>query len=127
MKSHFILYVEDQQRSAKFYRAVLGAEPVLDVPGMSEFRLSDEAVLGLMPERGIKRLLGDSLPDPASARGIPRSELYLVVDNARIYHDRARANGAAELSPVQDRDWGHRVGYVLDPDDHVVAFAEPRP
>jgi uncharacterized protein len=127
MKSHFILYVQDQQRSTKFYSAVLGAEPVLNVPGMTEFRLSGDAVLGLMPERGIKHLLGDSLPDPASARGIPRSELYLVVDNARIHHDRARASGAAELSPVLDRDWGHRVGYVLDPDGHVLAFAEPRP
>ena len=125
MKAHFILYVEDQKRSMKFYRAVLGAEPILDVPGMTEFRLSDDAVLGLMPEQGIKRLLGDSLPDPAPARGIPRSEIYLVVDDARVYHDCAKENGAAELSSVQKRDWGHQVGYVLDPDGHVLAFAEP--
>jgi uncharacterized glyoxalase superfamily protein PhnB len=28
------------------------------------------------------------------------------------------------LSPVTRRDWGHRAGYVADPDGHVVALAE---
>lgn len=34
---------------------------------MTEFRLSDDHVLRLMPEAGIKRLLGERLPDPASS------------------------------------------------------------
>ena len=36
-------------------------------------------VLGLMPEQGIRNLLGASLPDPSAASGIPRAELYLVL------------------------------------------------
>ncbi len=35
----FILYVSDQQVSRDFYAAGLGLEPVLDVPGMTEFNL----------------------------------------------------------------------------------------
>jgi len=122
--AHFILYVADQGRSTAFYRAVLAREPRLDVPGMTEFELGPGAVLGLMPEAGIRRLLGAALPDPAQASGIPRAELYLVVADAAAAHRRALAAGARELSPIQARDWGHRVGYSLDPDGHVLAFAE---
>jgi catechol 2,3-dioxygenase-like lactoylglutathione lyase family enzyme len=122
VRAHFILYVRDQAASAAFYRAVLAQGPALDVPGMTEFHLGG-AVLGVMPEAGIKRLLGDALPDPAGARGAPRAELYLVVDDPGAYHARALALGARELSALAPRDWGHEVAYSLDPDGHVLAFA----
>ena len=123
--AHFILYVADQARSAAFYRKVLDAEPRLDVPGMTEFDLGGGAVLGLMPEAGIRRLLDGAIPDPASARGIPRAELYLVGPDAQAEFDRAVSAGARALSPPLPRDWGHVAGYCLDPDGHVLAFAEP--
>ncbi len=125
-KAHFILYVADQARAAAFYRAALGVEPTLDVPGMTEFALADGAVLGLMPEAGIRRLLGDALRDPALGRGLPRAELYLVVDDPAAYHARALAAGARELAPLAARDWGHDVAYGEDPDGHVIAFARER-
>lgn len=120
---HFILYVRDQATSTAFYEAVLGAAPRLNVPGMTEFDVGADAVLGLMPETGIKRLLGAALPDPTRGSGVPRSELYLVVDDPEAHHLRALSNGAAELSPVSPRNWGADVGYSLDPDGHVLAFA----
>lgn len=123
MKAHFILYVTDQARARDFYAAVLGARPRLDVPGMTEFGLGSGAVLGLMPESGIRRLLGDALPDLSLARGVPRAELYLVVDAPLDVHARALAAGARELSPPLPRDWGVVVGYSLDPDGHVLAVA----
>ena len=70
--AYLVFYVSDQVASVAFYRRVLGIEPRLDVPGMCEFKLPGGAILGLMPESGIRRLLGSSLPDPALARGIPR-------------------------------------------------------
>jgi catechol 2,3-dioxygenase-like lactoylglutathione lyase family enzyme len=121
--SHFILYVADQQRSARFYAAVLGLAPRLDVPGMTEFELPGGGVLGLMPERSIKALLGDALTDPAKARGVPRAELYLVVDDPDACHARAIAHGATELSPMRARSWGHDAAYSQCPDGHVLAFA----
>lgn len=124
LKPHFILYVADQPRSCSFYRRVLGIEPVLDVPGMTEFRLGETAILGLMPSSGIRRLLGPKLPDPNLGAGIPRAELYLVVENPQLYFDRALQEGASSLSPLSVRDWGDRVAYCLDPDGYVVAFAE---
>lgn len=124
MTAHFILYVADQARAAAFYRAALAREPRLDVPGMTEFDLGGGAVLGLMPEAGIRRLLGPLLPDPAQAHGAPRAELYLLVEDAGAAHARALAAGAKELSPLLPRDWGHRAAYSLDPEGHVLAFAE---
>ncbi len=120
---HVILYVRDQAAATAFWRLVLGCPPVLDVPGMTEFALGPQVVLGLMPEAGIRSLLGPSLPDPADARGIPRAEVYLGVDDAAAYHARALAAGAAELSALARRSWGDDAAYSLDPDGHVVAFA----
>lgn len=125
--AHLILYTADQAASAAFYAKVLGLAPRLDVPGMTEFALPGGAVLGLMPIANIRRLLGPPLPDPAQANGIPRCELYLVVDGAAEYHRRALAAGAQELSPVLPRDWGDSAGYLLDPEGHVLAFAERGP
>ncbi|MEQ1875568.1 MAG: VOC family protein [Bdellovibrionia bacterium] len=122
-KVHVILYVKDQMRSRDFYSRVLQLSPILDVPGMTEFAILDHCVLGLMPEKGIKRLLGDKLPDPESAQGIPRAELYLLVNDPQKYQSRALEFGATELSPLAKRNWGDEVAYSLDPDGHVIAFA----
>jgi hypothetical protein len=76
-----------------------------------------------MPEDGIARLLGASIDHPSSARKAPRSELYLMVDDAGAFHSRAIALGARELNPLTLRNWGHMVAYSLDLDGHVLAFA----
>lgn len=118
--SQFIFYVADQERSTHFYSQVLGIEPRLHVPGMTEFDLPG---LGLMPEQGVRTLLGEALPDPGAARGTPRAELYLLLDDPGLFHARALAAGAVELSPLMPRDWGYLAAYSLDPDGYVLAFA----
>jgi catechol 2,3-dioxygenase-like lactoylglutathione lyase family enzyme len=121
--AHFILYVEDQAESRRFYDQVLDRKPALDVPGMTEYRLAGGAVLGLMPMAGVRRLLGSALPDVAEGTILPRAELYLVVEDPGRFHDRALSAGARELSPLLPRDWGHEAAYSLDRDGHVLAFA----
>lgn len=120
---HVILFVADQARSTRFYAEVLAQPPSLDVPGMTEFPLPGGAVLGLMPEAGIKRLLGEAIDDPASARGIPRAELYLLVDDPAAMHTRALAAGGRELSPLTPRTWGDLAAYASDPDGHILVSA----
>lgn len=115
---HLIFYVRDQSASARFYAAVLQLEPFLDVPGMTEFQL-EGCLLGLMPEAGITRLLGE-----VCGSGGVRAELYLEVPDAAACHARALAAGARELSPLAPRNWGHRVAYSVDFDGNVLAFAE---
>ncbi len=123
MSPAFILYVSDQQTAARFYSQVLALAPSLDVPGMTEFTLGPGVVLGLMPAAGIRRLLGEKLRDPEDAKGVPRAELYLVVDDPEAYHRRALEAGATEFSPFQTRDWGDDAAYCADPDGYVLAFA----
>ncbi len=121
-QAYFILYVTDQARSADYYRSVFELEPIVDVPGITEFELRPGCILGIMPAPSAKRLLGvEALPLRA---GAPRDELYLVVDDPEGCHSRALENGATELSPMKTRDWGHRAAYSIDPDGHVLAFAK---
>lgn len=119
-----ILYVRDQRASTDFYRKIFRKEPDLDVPGMTEFMLAENMKLGLMPNRGIAKILGNTLPHPDTGTGIPRCELYLYVDDLRFEYENALKAGARSLSPPALRDWGDTVCYLADPDGHVIAFAE---
>ena len=121
-EAHFILYVRDRSESAAYYGRVLQLQPFLDVPGITEFRLLDGGILGIMSLEGAMRLLGQATF--AGSAKAPKAELYLVVDDAEGHHRRALEHGASELSPMQERDWGHRAGYSVDGDGHVLAFAE---
>jgi hypothetical protein len=118
-----ILYVSDQERSKLFYQTILQKEPILDVPGMTEFALNNYLKLGLMPEAGIMKLLENKIPDPKSGNGIPRCELYILGEAEQLFQ-RAIDAGAKEISKLQPRDWGDTVGYVMDPDGHIIAFAK---
>ncbi len=120
----FILYVADQKRSKEFYEQLLQIKPSLDVPGMTEFFLSENVKLGLMPEDGISKIISDRLPHPSNANGVPRCELYLKVKNAEQYLKRGLELGGKEISKFQIRDWGDSVGYISDLDGHIIAFAE---
>ncbi|MBL0034229.1 MAG: VOC family protein [Flavobacteriales bacterium] len=124
MQVLFILYVRSQAASRDFYRVLLDAEPVLDVPGMTEFDLGS-CKLGLMPEDGIARIITPALPHPATGQGVPRCELYLLEDDLSAMVERANSAGAQVVAPAKDQDWGHRVTYFADPDGHVIALARP--
>ena len=124
MQVLFILYVRSQAASRDFYRSLLDAEPALDVPGMTEFDLGP-CKLGLMPEDGIARIITPALPHPATGHGVPRCELYLLVNDISAAEERARRTNALVVSPASDQDWGHRVAYFADPDGHVIALAQP--
>jgi catechol 2,3-dioxygenase-like lactoylglutathione lyase family enzyme len=123
--AEIILYVSNQQNSRNFYARLLQREPVLDVPGMTEFELIPGLKLGLMPERGIAKIITPATPHPASAQGVPRCELYLMCPNADQAEAHALACSALPVSKAQNRDWGHRVAYVADADGHILAFASP--
>ncbi|MEI6091263.1 MAG: VOC family protein [bacterium] len=123
---NIILYVENQELSTEFYSKLFRQEPDLFVPGMTEFNLAENVTLGLMPSKGIVRLLGDKIKNPDLANGIPRAELYLSVDDLPAEYDNAIACGAILLSEIEPRDWGDDACYFADPDGHVIAFAKAK-
>ena len=122
--AQFILYVSDQQRSTDFYAYMLGIDPRLNVPGMTEFELGDW-VLGIMPRANIARLL--SIPVSDTSEQTFQGEIYLVVEDPQIFHHRAISAGARELSGLSLRDWGYQVAYCMDSDGYVIAFAKRVP
>lgn len=123
-KSHFILYVNDQKTSTDFYSKLLCLEPLLNVPGMTEFKLSETTILGIMPTKGIERLLEGKVKAASAAEDEIKAELYLMVSGIESYCERAIMLGAKQLSKIEVRDWGHKAAYFLDADNYVIAFAE---
>lgn len=119
----YIIYVKDQEKSKEFYEKVLGYEPKLHVPGMTEFQLVHNVSLGIMPEEGIMRILENRIPDPQNANGVPRSEIYLYVDDPDRYFNKLVQAGGTGISEKQLRNWGDHVAYGADIDGHILAFA----
>lgn len=119
-----ILYVENQEISREFYEKIFRKPPDLNVAGMTEFKISDKCILGLMPNMGISKILNHLMPDPSSGKGIPRCELYLYVDDIEYEFENAIKSGAKLISPITDQNWGDRACYFADPDGHIIAFAK---
>ena len=119
-----ILYVSDQQASAVFYAKLFRQNPDLNVPGMTEFKLSESCKLGLMPNKGIAKILSDKMPHPDQGNGIPRCELYFYVENIELEFENAIEIGAKLISEIKDLDWGVKVCYFADMDGHIIAFAQ---
>lgn len=122
-KIHTILYVENQEISTEFYTKILRLKPDLNVPGMTEFHLTDDFTLGLMPNSGIAKILAGKTPPPESGTGIPRCELYLYVDDIEAALKNIHDNQIAVISGLEERNWGDMAFYFADPDGHIIAFA----
>jgi catechol 2,3-dioxygenase-like lactoylglutathione lyase family enzyme len=129
-----ILAVRDLAVSRAFHEAVLGWPAVVETPvyvelrdegGMRSYGSASSAGgmrLGLYQRDGFGRNVGQA-PMEAPAGALHAAEVYFAVSDPREAVERALAHGGRLLSPVAPRDWGDEVGYVADPDGHVVAFA----
>lgn len=122
-KIMFIIYVENQERSRDFYRDLLSKDPILDVTGMTEFKLTENTSLGIMPGDGIVKILESKISNPNTMKDIPRCELYIFVDNVDEFYDRAIALGGNSISKGKVRNWGDYVAYCADFDGNIIAFA----
>lgn len=91
---------------------------------MTEFNLSENTILGLMPSSGVKKILENKTVVYDSSEKIAKAELYIVVDKIQDYYDRAITLKTILLSEIKERDWGQKVVYFLDPDNYVIAIAE---
>lgn len=123
-KTYFILYVSGQALSADFYSELLDIEPALNVPGMTEFNLSENTILGLMPNKSIEKLFDNKYETVEKSSGKIKAELYLIVDEIEKYLERAKKLGADIVSYPRERSWGHKAAYLLDPDNNVIGIAE---
>lgn len=116
VNSNPVLAVHDLQRSAAWYRDVLGCEVREPDPGNWLFCRSGEIdfMLGRCPN-----------VVPASALGDHSYVAYLRVDDVEAFHDRAVEAGADILKPPTDEPWGMRELGLRSPDGHRFMLAQP--
>jgi predicted enzyme related to lactoylglutathione lyase len=106
---HYVLAVPDLERSAAFYRDVLGFS-ILEMgdPGWRLFAKDECRIMaGACPDALPPRQLGDH-----SYFG------YLVVDDVDAYHAQVRAAGAEVTKPLRDEPWGMREFGLRTVDGH---------
>jgi PhnB protein len=118
-----MLSVRKGTRAVEFYKAAFGARELFRVGdensgvvaqlavGQSEFWVADESpeYLNFSPES-----LGG-----ATAR------MVLVVENPDAAFNRAVEAGAKTISPVENKEYGWRVGRVVDPFGHHWEIGKP--
>lgn len=118
-----IIFVEDQGKSRDFYREVLNMEPLMDVPGMTEFKLADNMLLGIMPYEGIKNMMDIKTANRWKDGETPKCQIYLPVDEPVEYYNRAVKAGGKGIIEGKSTPWGGYICYCMDLDGNLLAFA----
>lgn len=122
-----ILYVEDIDRSMRFYEDAFGFER----------RFVDENHVYLEFQTGGTTLAFTKLEFAAEHCGpiaaatpqgpTPPSEIALIVADVDSAVDLAVAAGATLLRSPETKFWGQLVAYIRDPDGHLIQLATPPP
>ena len=111
-----VLAVHDLERSAAWYRDVLGCETRDPDPGDWTFCRSGpiDFMLGRCPGAV-----------PASELGDHSYIAYLRVDDVGAFYERAVILGAEIVKPPTDEPWGMREFGVRSPDGHRFMLGQP--
>ena len=124
-KVHIILTVSDISKSRMFYNLLFNITPIVDESNICEFQLTENLILGLQNEDlKLKNFDPDIYMRFAQNKHTGGEEIYIEHSDAEGIHTKALQLGCLELSPFKERNWGHKVGYSINHDGHILAFAE---
>ncbi len=114
-KARFVIAVPDLEKSARFYKDVLGFEThEVGDPGWRFFiRDACEIMAGECP---------DALP--AAQLGDHSYFAYLVVDDAKVLFDHVVASGAEVTKSLNDEPWGMREFGIRTVDGHRMMLGQ---
>jgi lactoylglutathione lyase len=115
---YVILYVRDLDKSISFYRDVIGLPFKFTESGYAEFA-TQGTKFALFERTSLPQLIGRDGGECDATM-----EVAFLVDDVDAEAERLRAAGVAELTGPVDRPWGQRTFHFLDPDGHVVEFAQ---
>ena len=118
---YVILYVRDLDASIAFYRDVVRLPFKFRQSTYAEFA-TEGTKFALFERSAVPDLIGRPVTE-----GGPTGEVAFVVEDVDAEAQRMDALGIEILSRPVDRPWGHRTLYVLDPDGHLVEFAQEIP
>lgn len=118
LKTRFVIAVHDLQKSAAFYRDVLGfSVHAIPDPGFLFYTSGDCTIwAGLCPDALSPAELGDH-----------SYFAYLEIDDINPFYDSVRAKGAQICKTIRDEPWGMREFGLITADGHRIMFASPIP
>lgn len=116
------LVIKGAARAIDFYKKALGATEIMRMPGPGESIGHAELKFG-----DSHLMLADEMPEmgyrgPQSPGSSPVS-LMLYVDDVDRTIERAVAEGATIVKPIQDQFYGDRSGTLHDPFGHTWTIA----
>ena len=114
----YLVFTGDCGKALDFYQKALGAQ----LP-MPPEKTPDGKIMHAMMKIGDSNImLSDSFQPKSRITGL-KSNLWLYVDNADAYYERAIKEGCKSVMKMEDAFWGDRLGEVKDPFGHTWNFA----
>ena len=111
-----LLVVRDIDKSAEFYKKVLGLRVVMDFGANKTLT----GGLALQTLESWQEFIGT---DEVSFGG-NSSEVYFEEDDFDKFADRLKACEVEYVHPVKEHAWGQRVVRIYDPDRHIIEVGE---
>ncbi|HEX2207203.1 MAG TPA: VOC family protein [Longimicrobium sp.] len=117
------LMVRGASQAAEWYKRAFGAEEVMRMPAEG----SDKLMHCHLRINGGDVFMSDEFPEYGASLGEgPRGvTMFLAVDDADRWYNRAVEAGATVRMEIADQFWGDRFGEVVDPYGHGWAFGSP--
>lgn len=113
-----VLFVEDIERSHRFYSQVLGLETEHDF-GLNKSYTCGLSVWQIKP--------GHIVPDKLGKRYLGASnrfELCLETEDIEQVYEQVKQSGAAFLHELHEESWGQVSIRFFDPDGHLIEIGE---
>lgn len=120
------LYVEDMERSARFYEDILGLRRIACGPRLIALRIADDQVL-LLFKRGASlqpSVTPEGVIPPHDASGHQHLAFTVKASDLEGWETKLKASGTMIESRV---NWesGSRSLYFRDPDQHAIELVTP--
>lgn len=115
------LFVEDLERSKRFYQDVFGMSVVFEDQSSAVFRFAN-ALINLLTIPAARDLIE---PGVVAAAGVgSRFQLTIPVDDVDAACAELKKRGAELLNGPMNRAWGVRTACFADPGGHIWEFAQ---
>jgi len=118
-----VLFVEDIQKSRRFYEEVLGQTVVMDHGPNVAFE--GEWALW-QADHAFQMVYGQERTEE-TPMGRQNLELYFETETLDTVRDKLHGAGVPFVHDLREQPWGQRVMRIHDPDGHVVEIGEPMP
>lgn len=114
---YVILYVNDFDKTMKFYRDILGVPVKMEHGTYVEFD-TGATTLSINTRESFKEITGLE-----AGEGTNRSQTFeigFVVDDVAETIEQLRGQGVEVLLEPVTKPWGQTVAYIADPDGHYI-------